>query len=150
MKLKELVKKLSLLSSDARDARIDKRVDEFAQYRREVLDLIRDIQELVQPDSESMPQSVQQAIHDARLCIQDISDRELNNQLTVALHKKLMDELGLPYEGFSVGEAQRQRTNHCHNCKQSLDSQRHIECKRCHCMICQCGACMCMFGKLLK
>jgi len=72
--------------------------------------------------------------NDARLCIQDISDEALNNQLIVARHKKLLDELGLPYEGINVGDTKRKRNNHCHHCKRPLDSQRNIECNHCRCM----------------
>jgi len=64
-------------------------------------------------------------------------------------HRQDIRRRGLPYLGSTRTTEPARRTNHCYNCKSTVDSQLHAICSACTLLniICPtCGACGCGFG----
>ena len=61
------------------------------------------------------------------------------------LHRKIIEDAGLPYLGVRGIQARAHRTSHCWACKDPLDSEIALECVACKWMLCKCGACGCTY-----
>ena len=61
------------------------------------------------------------------------------------LHKKKIEDAGLPYLGVRQTDRRIHRTSHCWDCHNSLDSTVTLECVACKWMLCKCGACGCNY-----